>query len=116
MSIPHETDTRLNRFLLPVKDCEFVLTSILENLQRDPWPVADDKRPERCTGVAMSVAVGLLETTFPNTGARMMLFSGGAASEGPGMVVSNELREPIRSHHDIEKESAKHYKKATKVR
>ena len=104
-----------HRFLLPVKDCEFVLTSILENLQRDPWPVADDKRPERCTGVAMSVAVGLLETTFPNTGARMMLFCGGAASEGPGMVVSNELREPIRSHHDIEKESAKHYKKATKV-
>lgn len=104
------------RFLLPVKDCEFVLTSILENLQRDPWPVADDKRPERCTGVAMSVAVGLLETSFPNTGARMMLFAGGAASEGPGMVVSNELREPIRSHHDIERESAKHYKKATKVK
>lgn len=49
------------RFLLPVKDCEFVLTSILENLQRDPWPVANDKRAERCTGVAMSVAVGLLE-------------------------------------------------------
>lgn len=111
-----DIDTSNKRFLLPVKDCEFVLTSILENLQRDPWPVADDKRPERCTGVAMSVAVGLLETTFPNTGARMMLFSGGAASEGPGMVVSNELREPIRSHHDIEKESAKHYKKATKVK
>ncbi|CAO0793372.1 unnamed protein product [Mucor circinelloides] len=111
---PPQMTMAANRFLLPVKDCEFVLTSILENLQRDPWPVADDKRPERCTGVAMSVAVGLLETTFPNTGARMMLFSGGAASEGPGMVVSNELREPIRSHHDIEKESAKHYKKATK--
>ncbi|KAI9360878.1 protein transporter SEC23 [Pilaira anomala] len=111
---PPQMTMAANRFLLPVKDCEFVLTSILENLQRDPWPVANDKRPERCTGVAMSVAVGLLETTFPNTGARMMLFSGGAASEGPGMVVSNELREPIRSHHDIEKESAKHYKKATK--
>ncbi|KAI8891323.1 protein transporter SEC23 [Backusella circina FSU 941] len=109
-----QTTMAANRFLLPVKDCEFVLTSILENLQRDPWPVADDKRPERCTGVAMSVAVGLLETTFPNTGARMMLFSGGACTEGPGMVVTNELREPIRSHHDIEKETAKHYKKATK--
>ena len=47
--------------MLPVKDCEFVLTSILENLQRDPWPVANDKRAQRCTGVAMSVAVGLLE-------------------------------------------------------
>ncbi|KAL0094210.1 protein transporter SEC23 [Phycomyces blakesleeanus] len=103
-----------NRFLLPVKDCEFVLTSILENLQRDPWPVADDKRPERCTGVAMSVAIGLLETAFPNTGARIMLFSGGPATEGPGMVVSTELRESIRSHHDIEKETAKHYKRAIK--
>ncbi|KAI8983076.1 protein transporter SEC23 [Pilobolus umbonatus] len=111
---PPQMTMAANRFLLPVKDCEFVLTSILENLQRDPWPVADDKRPERCTGVALSVAVGLLETTFPNAGARMMLFAGGAATEGPGMVVSNELREPIRSHHDIEKESAKHYKKATK--
>lgn len=44
-----------------------------------------------------------------------MLFSGGPATEGPGIVVSTELREPIRSHHDIEKESAKHYKKAFKV-
>ncbi|KAI8069597.1 protein transporter SEC23 [Gongronella butleri] len=111
---PPQTNMAANRFLLPVKDCEFVLTSILENMQRDPWPVAVDKRPQRCTGVATSVAVGLLETTFPNTGARIMLFGGGPATEGPGAVVSNELREPIRSHNDIEKESAKHYKKAVK--
>lgn len=45
-----------------------------------------------------------------------MLFSGGPATEGPGMVVSNELREPIRSHHDIDKETAKYYKKAIKVK
>lgn len=44
-----------------------------------------------------------------------MLFSGGPATEGPGIVVSTELREPIRSHHDIERETAKHYKKAIKV-
>jgi len=50
-----------SRFLLPVSQCEFTLTSILEQLQKDPWPVATDKRPLRCTGVAMSVAVGLLE-------------------------------------------------------
>jgi hypothetical protein len=49
------------RFLLPVSQCEFQLTGILESLTRDPWPVASDKRPLRCTGVAMSVAVGLLE-------------------------------------------------------
>ncbi|SAL98270.1 hypothetical protein [Absidia glauca] len=103
-----------NRYLQPVKDCEFVLTSILENLQRDPWPVASDKRPQRCTGVAMNIAVGLMEAAFPNTGSRVMLFSGGPATDGPGTVVSTELREPIRSHHDIDKDAAKHYKKAVK--
>jgi protein transport protein SEC23 len=102
--------------LLPVSQCEFQLTSIIENLKRDPWPVASDKRALRCTGVALSVAIGLLEATFPNTGARIMLFSGGPCTEGPGLVVANELREPIRSHHDIDRDTAKHYKRATKVR
>ncbi|KAF7365079.1 Protein transport protein SEC23 [Mycena venus] len=86
----------------------------LRGLTRDPWPVANDKRPLRCTGVALSVAVGLLETTYPNTGARIMLFAGGPATEGPGMVVSNELKEPIRSHHDIDRDSVKHFKRASK--
>jgi len=45
-----------------------------------------------------------------------MLFSGGPATEGPGMVVGQALREPIRSHHDLEKETDKHYRKAVKVR
>ena len=30
------------------------------------------------------------------------------------MVVSNELKEPIHSHHDIERDSVKHYKRAVK--
>ncbi|KAF8503899.1 hypothetical protein BU17DRAFT_78330 [Hysterangium stoloniferum] len=102
------------RFLLPAQQVEFQLTSILEQLARDPWPVAGDKRPLRCTGVAISVGVGLLETAYPSTGARIMVFSGGPATEGPGMVVSNELREPIRSHHDIDRDSVKHFKRASK--
>jgi hypothetical protein len=44
-----------------------------------------------------------------------MVFAGGPATEGPGMVVGQELREPIRSHHDIDRDSVKHFKKATKV-
>jgi hypothetical protein len=32
-----------------------------------------------------------------------MLFVGGACSQGPGMVVNDELKNPIRSHHDIDK-------------
>jgi len=54
------------RFLLPVQQVEFQLTGILESLSRDPWPVANDKRPLRCTGNAVSVAVGLLEVGYNN--------------------------------------------------
>ena len=104
------------RFLLPVQQCEFQLTNALEQLQKDPWPVANDKRSLRCTGVALSVAVGLLETSFQNAGGRIMLFAGGPGTEGPGLVVGPELREPIRSHHDIDKDNIKYYKKALKVK
>lgn len=103
------------RFILPVGQCEFQLTNALEQLQRDPWPVANDKRALRCTGVALSVAAGLLEASkFPGSPARIMLFAGGPATEGPGMVVGPELREPIRSHHDIDRDNIKYYKKALK--
>lgn len=104
------------RFLLPVSQCEFQLTAALEGLQRDPWPVANDKRPLRCTGVALSIAAGLLEFRHREAGARIMLFAGGPATEGPGMVVGPELKEPIRSHHDIDRDNIKYYKKALKVR
>lgn len=56
-----------------------------------------------------------LQCTFPNTGARIMMFIGGPATQGPGMVVGDELKLPIRSWHDIEKDNAKYVKKATKV-
>ncbi|KAJ1647773.1 GTPase-activating protein S23 [Coemansia erecta] len=102
------------RFVQPVEQCEFTLTSILEQLQRDPWPVASDRRALRSTGAAMAVAVGVLETAFPNAGGRVILFCGGPATQGPGMVVGPELKEPMRSHHDIEKESDRHYRKAVK--
>jgi protein transport protein SEC23 len=65
-----------SKFLLPVQACEFQLTNILEGLQRDPWPVEQDKRPLRCTGVAMGVAVSLLEVrplNFARYGAVLMV-------------------------------------------
>ncbi|XP_073495200.1 protein transport protein Sec23A [Phyllobates terribilis] len=103
-----------NRFLQPVQKVDMNLTDLLGELQRDPWPVTQGKRPLRSSGVALSIAVGLLECTFPNTGARIMMFIGGPATQGPGMVVGEELKTPIRSWHDIEKDNAKYVKKATK--
>ncbi|XP_039757644.1 protein transport protein Sec23A isoform X2 [Pararge aegeria] len=103
-----------HRFLQPVKQCDMALTDLLSELDRDPWPLGVGKRPLRSSGVALSLAVGLLEVTYPNTGARVMLFLGGPCSQGPGQVVNDELKQPIRSHHDIHKDNAKYMKKAIK--
>ncbi|KAI9293175.1 hypothetical protein K502DRAFT_325453 [Neoconidiobolus thromboides FSU 785] len=103
-----------SKFLLPLHQCEFTLTTILENIQRDPWSVPNDKRAQRCTGVAVNLATSILEVSFPSTGGRVMLFTGGAATVGAGTIVGLEKREPLRSHHDIEKETAKHYRTACK--
>ncbi|ESP02930.1 hypothetical protein LOTGIDRAFT_185711 [Lottia gigantea] len=111
---PQSQQLPSNRFLQPVHKCDMSLTDLLGELQRDPWPVSQGKRPLRSTGVALSIAVGLLECTFPNTGARIMLFAGGSCTQGPGMVVGDELKHPIRSHHDIEKDNCKYMKKAMK--
>ena len=51
----------LFRFLQPLHKCDMSLTDLLGELQRDPWPVAQGKRPLRSTGVALSIAIGLLE-------------------------------------------------------
>ncbi|GMJ11839.1 hypothetical protein like AT2G21630 [Hibiscus trionum] len=102
------------RFLRPASDCEFALNSILEELQKDPWPIPADQRSSRCTGTAVSVAASLLGACFPGSGARIMAFIGGPSTEGPGAIVSKNLSEPIRSHKDLDKDSAPHYHKAVK--
>jgi protein transport protein SEC23 len=104
------------RFLMPVSECEFTLNSMLDDLTRDSWPVGADRRTFRCTGAALSVAIGLLEVTFAQSSARVMLMTGGPCNVGPGMVVGEEMSEHMRSHLDLQKENqnAKHVKKALK--
>ncbi|GLT66063.1 hypothetical protein SLA2020_384560 [Shorea laevis] len=102
------------RFLLPASECEFALNSVLEELQKDPWPVPADQRAARCTGTALSVAAALLGACVPGSGARIMAFVGGPSTEGPSAIVSKNLSEPIRSHKDLDKDSSPHYHKAVK--
>lgn len=80
------------RFLLPVQTAEYSLTNTLEGLTRDPWPVANDKRALRCTGVALSVAIGLMESSFQGSGGRIMLFSGGPPTEGKIPLIPKQPR------------------------
>ena len=74
----------LHRLLMPRGQCEFQLSTILEDLQPDPWPVQPGHRPLRCTGAACSLASALLELGFNGSASRLMLFIGGACTLGPG--------------------------------
>ncbi|KAH7431830.1 hypothetical protein KP509_08G068800 [Ceratopteris richardii] len=104
----------VNRFLLPQADCEYTLGALLDDLQRDAWPVQPGHRALRCTGTALAVAAGLLGACVSGTGARIMAFLGGPCTEGPGTIVGKELSDPIRSHKDLDKDAAPHYHKAVK--
>lgn len=104
------------RFIQPLSQCDMQITNIIDELQKDPWPIPPRSRPLRSTGAALSVATGLLESAFPNTGARIMLFVNGACTNGPGLIVNPPLGEKTRSHHDMENSTnaASHIKKATR--
>lgn len=79
------------RFLLPASDCEFALNSVLDELQKDPWPSSPDQRPTRCTGTALSIASNLLGACVPGSGARIMAFVGGPSTDGPAAVIISSL-------------------------
>ena len=49
------------RFLQPLQNVDMNLTDLIGDVQRDPWPVAQGSRALRSTGVALSLAIGLLE-------------------------------------------------------
>lgn len=101
-----------SRFLLPLNQCEVTLSSIIEELQVDPWPVKSNKRSKRCTGVALSIAVSLLECSFSGYGARILTFLGGACTLGDGAIVSLDLKEQIRLHNELRSGKAPFFKAA----
>jgi protein transport protein SEC23 len=104
----------VGRFLLPISECEYTLTTALEEIRADPWDRAPNHRPLRSSGAALGVAVGLMEKCVPNMGSRIMLFVSGPCTNGPGMVVDSDLSHPLRSHQDFEKDNTMYYKRACK--
>ncbi|CDK24719.1 unnamed protein product [Kuraishia capsulata CBS 1993] len=104
----------INKFLLPLSDsdAEFQITKTIESLECSKWIVPSGHRAVRVTGAALSIASCLVEGAFSQCAAKITLFAGGPCTFGPGMIVGTELKEPIRSHNDIDKASAKHYKKS----
>jgi protein transport protein SEC23 len=97
----------LKKFLVPVVDWEANLNNILDDLQPDPFPVAQGTRVLRCTGNAIDIAVGLLEWLTGVRGSRIITMVGGNCTFGPGKVVDEKLTITIRSHQDILKQNEK---------
>ncbi|PWA87487.1 sec23/Sec24 protein transport family protein [Artemisia annua] len=102
----------VSRFLLPASEGAYIVQKLLEELGTDQWPVPPGNRSLRCTGVALSVAAGLLGACMPGTGARIVALVGGPCTEGPGSIVSKDLSEPVRSHKDLDKDAAPYFRKA----
>ena len=44
-----------------------------------------------------------MEVCYPNVAGRIMVFTAGPATQGPGMVVDENQANVIRGWHDIEK-------------
>lgn len=108
-------DPAIGRFLMPVTDASFQFEMVLDDLQRDAWPVPSDQRVARCTGTALQVALGLVESACPRQGSRVMVFVGGPPTVGPGAMVDRSKNETIRSHTDLQKNNAPHFKAACKL-
>ena len=108
----YQPPSAVGKFLAPVSECSFVLENILEDIQKDPWPVPSDKRTARCTGVALSVAMGLMDAAYARKGGRIMVFTGGPCTSGPGSIVSRLEKEDMRSHSDLSQNKAPLFAKA----
>mmetsp|Transcript_42666 Transcript_42666/g.101302 ORF Transcript_42666/g.101302 Transcript_42666/m.101302 type:complete len:757 (+) Transcript_42666:368-2638(+) len=102
------------RFLMPLSDCEFLFEQLLEDMEPWPEPARPGRRPLRATGAAVGVATCLLESCIPAGAARIMVFTGGPCTVGPGQTVDPNLEEMIRTHQDLEKGACKYYQTSCK--
>ena len=102
------------KFLMPLKDCEFSLNSFLDDLFPDPFPQGFEERKASCLGLALNVAVTLLEALHNNQPSRIFLFAGSPCNIGMGKIVNLSLKETIRNYLDFEKrnDNIKNFKEA----
>ncbi|KAK9668413.1 hypothetical protein RND81_13G058900 [Saponaria officinalis] len=87
-------------FLLPVSECEFSITTAIEEIHSSGVFVSGH-RPLRASGTAISVAIGILEGCMVKTGSRVIVFTSGPATVGPGTVVESDRSYSIRNHRDL---------------
>jgi protein transport protein SEC23 len=105
-------DARAQAFITPLSVCEGTLNAIFDDMMKDTFKPTGPKRAECAAGAALNIAIGLMEATRGESHGRILSFLGTPPTVGAGTIVSLELKETIRSHHDIVKNKATHFKTA----
>ncbi|ODV58110.1 vWA-like protein, partial [Ascoidea rubescens DSM 1968] len=71
------------------------------------------KRFLRSTGSALAISINLMKSIFSDSNAKIILLSAGPCTQGPGLIVSNDLKENIRTHNDIQKNNTKYFQNSS---
>jgi protein transport protein SEC23 len=104
LGIVNKSDPKSHKkFILPLKDCEFTVNSFLDDLTPDMFDRQTGERRANCGGLAIHVAITLLESICTGEPSRINLFLGGSPNIGPGKIVGLKLTETIRNYVDFEK-------------
>jgi len=74
------------RFVLPLHECEFAISGVLDELQRDAFPTLAEHRPSRCTGTALQVRVTPMAPPRPRADRAGLLGGGRAARRVRGRL------------------------------
>lgn len=113
---PSPMSNTINRFILPLghDESKEIIINAINSFQPSKWTVKNASRAVRVTGTALNIASAIVEGSYAQCAAKISLFAAGACTFGPGQIVGTELKEPLRSHSDIEKGTAKHFKEADK--
>jgi protein transport protein SEC23 len=102
------------RFILPLKDCELFINSFLDDLTIDQFDKVVGERKANCGGLALHVAISLLESICNGEPSRIMFLSGNPANIGPGKIIGVKFAETIRNYVDFDKKHSNtdHFKPA----
>ena len=104
----------ISRFFQSISEIGNEFGEILEDINIDQWRAKRGCRPDRCTGVAVQIAISLMESCLQGYNGRIILFSGGAPTVGPGRVIESSRAKHLRGHRDIVKGKALLYEPACK--
>lgn len=112
-------------YFLPLAHVEFEVTEKIEELLATSFSTPEDTRSQRAAGTALNVAISLVEAATANsqTAVQVLFFAGGPCTFGPraggggGVIVGPKLKDPLRSHSDIDAETnaARYYEPARKL-